>query len=158
MDKLEFGYKCKDIITGMTGILNARARFITGCDRIKLIKEDGKTDWFDVPMIKIIDKGVFEEIKETKHNMYDDLDNALYDFGTLAKDKITEFEGRIIVISIGISGDINYGLSPKFHRDNKDNDAVSFDEGRLEVIDTMNKKINTNSERTGGVSPVLKYR
>jgi hypothetical protein len=34
MEKLEFGYKCKDIVTGEEGTLKTRAIFITGCDRV----------------------------------------------------------------------------------------------------------------------------
>lgn len=158
MKKLEFGYNCKDIVTGVEGILKSRAKFITGCDRVEIIK-DGEGQWVDVPTIKILDDGVFKDLQETEQcNMYDDIDDALYEFGMLAKDKITNFEGKIITISIGISGDISYGLSPKFAKESQNNDATWFDEGRIEIIDTKKDEIKTEGKRTGGAVPNLKCR
>jgi hypothetical protein len=159
MNKLQFGYKCKDIVTGFEGILKTRGIFITGCDRIELINKDSEGKWFDVPTTKVLDNGIFEELQETNQcNMYDDIDEALFDFGVLAKDKITDFQGTIIAKSISISGDISYGLTPKFDKNSKENDAMWFDEGRLEVIDTKKEEINTNSKRTGGAVPSLRIR
>lgn len=158
MKKLEFGYKCKDIITGFEGTLKTRGVFITGCDRIELINND-KSEWFDIPTVKVLDSGVFEELQETGQcNMYSDINEALYDFGVLAKDTITGYEGRIVAKSIGIAGDISYGLSPKFAKDNRNNDAVWFDEGRIKVIDENREKVTTNSKRVGGAVPNLKCR
>jgi hypothetical protein len=90
--------------------------------------------------------------------MYEDINEALYDFGVLAKDTITGYEGKIIGKSISISGDISYGLSPKFAKESKNNDATWFDEGRLEIIDTKKDEIKTNEKRTGGAVPNLKIR
>lgn len=159
MNKLQFGYKCKDIITGFEGILKTRGMFITGCDRIELVNKDGKAEWFDVPTTKILDSGVFEELQATNQcNMYDDIDEALYDFGVLAKDKITDFQGIIIAKSISISGDISYGLSPKFDKNSKENESIWFDEGRIEIVDNKKEEINTSSKRTGGAVPSLRIR
>lgn len=157
MNKLEFGYKCKDIVTGFEGILKTRGIFITGCDRVELVNEK-ESLWADVPTIKILDNGVFEELKNTNMcNMYDDINESLFEFGVLAKDKITDFQGIIVAKSISISGDISYGLSPKFDKSNKENDATWFDEGRIEVIDTKKEELNA-SKRTGGAVPNLKCR
>lgn len=159
MKKLEFGYKCKDIVTGFEGILKTRGIFITGCDRIEIVNNEGEGKWFDVPIIKVLDEGVYQELQEIGQcNSYDDIDESLYEFGVLAKDKITEFTGKIIAKSISISGDISYGLSPKFEKDNKENDSIWFDEGRIEIIDNKKEEINTNSKRTGGAVPNLKCR
>jgi hypothetical protein len=161
MKKLEFGFKCKDIVTGFEGILKTRGIFITGCDRVELVSgnKDEDKQWFDVPILKVIDEGVYEELLETGQcNMYEDINEALYDFGVLAKDTITGYEGKIIGKSISISGDISYGLSPKFAKESKNNDATWFDEGRLEIIDTKKDEIKTNEKRTGGAVPNLKIR
>jgi hypothetical protein len=159
MTKLEFGYKCKDIITGMEGILKTRAIFITGCDRIELSVTDGECKWCDIPTIKVLDEGVSKDLQETGQcNMYDDINEALYEFGVLAKDIITGYEGKIVAKSIGISGDISYGLSPEYKRDVRDNEAVWFDEGRIEVIDVKKDEININTKRTGGAVPNLRCR
>lgn len=158
MEKLEFGYMCKDIVGGFEGILKTRATFITGCDRVALVNEKEEY-WSDVPTVKITDIGVFKDLEETgKCNKYDDIDEALYEFGVLAKDVITGFEGKIIAKSISISGDIGYGLSPQYKRDAKDNEAVWVDEGRIEIIDTKKDEIKTNEKRIGGAVPNLRIR
>lgn len=158
MEKLEFGYKCKDIVTGFEGILKSRAMFITGCDRVEVVK-DSEEKWLDVPVTKIVDEGVYKELQETGQcNTYDDINEALYDFGILVKDKITGYEGKIIAKSISISGDISYGLSPKFEKDSRNNDAIWFDEGRIEIVDVKKDEIATNEKRTGGAVPNLKCR
>jgi hypothetical protein len=106
-----------------------------------------------------LDEGVSKDLQETNQcNKYDDIDEALYEFGILAKDIITGYEGKIIAKSISISGDISYGLSPKFAKENRNNDATWFDEGRIEVIDTKKDEIKTNEKRTGGAVPNLKCR
>lgn len=160
MENLEFGYRCKDIITGFEGILKTRASFITGCDRVELVignKEEEK-QWFDVPMLKIVDKGIYEELQNVKCNKYNDINEALYEFGSFVNDKITGFKGTIAGKSISISGDISYGVTPKFEKDNKDNNAVWLDEGRIEVIETKKEEIKTDTRRTGGAVPNLKFR
>ena len=159
MEKLEFGYKCKDIVTGFEGILKTRGMFITGCDRVEIVDGSGEAKWFDVPTVKILDDGIFEELQENgRCNDYNDISEALYDFGVLAKDKITDFTGRVVGKAIGVSGDISYGLSPKFDKNSKENESVWFDEGRIEVIDEKKEEINTNTKRTGGAVPNIKYR
>jgi hypothetical protein len=159
MKKLELGYKCKDIVTGVEGILKTRAIFITGCDRVELVVKNGEVKWFDVPTIKVLGDGVSKDLQETGQcNMYDDIDDALFEFGMLAKDIITNYEGKIVAKSISISGDISYGLSPKFEKDSRNNDAIWFDEGRIEVIDTKKDEIKTNEKRIGGAVPNLKCR
>lgn len=156
---LEFGYNCKDIVTGFEGILKSRAKFITGCDRVGIVNKEGEEKWFDVPTVTVIDEGVFKNLQETNQcNEYSDIDEALYDFGTLAKDIITNYEGKIVCVSIGISGDISYGLSPKFEKENRNNDAVWFDEGRIEIIDTKKDEIKSTGQRTGGATPNFKCR
>lgn len=158
MEKLEFGYKCKDIVTGFEGILKSRAMFITGCDRVEIVNDD-KEKWFDVPVTKIIDKGVYEDLQQTRQcNTYDDISEALYNFGVLAKDKITGYKGKIVAKSISISGDISYGLSPRFEKESRNNDAIWFDEGRIEIVDIKKDEIVTSEKRTGGAVPSLKCR
>lgn len=157
MEKLEFGYKCKDIVTGFEGILKSRGMFITGCDRVELVK-DSEEKWFDAPVVKILDDGVYNDLLETGCNKFDDLNESLYDYGVLARDKITGYEGKIIAKSISITGDISYGLSPKFEKESRSNDAIWWDEGRLEIIDIKKDEIKTNEKRTGGAVPSLKCR
>jgi len=160
MENLEFGYKCKDIITGFEGILKTRASFITACDRVELVNNNEiEGRWFDAPTIKILDEGIYKDLQEIKQcNLYNDIEEALYEFGVLAKDVITDYEGKIITKSIGISGDISYGLSPKYAKESNNNDGVMFDEGRIKVIDDKKDEIKTSEKRTGGVVPNFKFR
>ena len=158
MKNLEFGYNCKDIVTGFEGILKGRAKFITGCDRVELI--NGKeSEWVDAPTLKILDEGIYKDLSENNScNKYDDIDQALYEFGMLAKDKITNFQGKIITISISITGDISYGLSPEFAKESRSNDASWFDEARIKILNTKKDEIDNNSKRIGGATPNLKCR
>lgn len=155
---LEFGYECKDIITGIEGILKTRGIFITGCDRVEIIPKDKEGVWCDVPLLKVLGEGVSKDIEETGQcNKYKDIDEAKYEFGVLAKDKITGYEGKIIAKSISVAGDIAYGLSPKYAKESKDNNANWFDESRIEIINTNKDEIKTE-KRIGGAVPSLRCR
>ncbi len=159
MEKLEFGFKCKDIISGFEGILKSRAVYITGCDRVELVDEKNESKWFDVPTLKVMDVGVSAELESTNLcNKYDAIKEAVYDFGTVARDKITEFTGTVVAKSIGVSGDISYCLSPKFDKTSKENDGHWIDEGRVETLEIKKEHIVTNTNRVGGAVPNLKYR
>ena len=152
MKKFEFGYKCQDIITGFTGILTDRTMYITGCDRVGLTNEKSETKFFNHNTVKIINKGVFKELLENGCNKYSDLENALYDFGKIGIDKITEYKGKIVCNQLSTSGDISYGLSPKYNPSNRDNNANWFDEARIEVLEENKTEIKTDKKRAGGVS------
>lgn len=160
MENLEFGYRCKDIITGFEGIVGTRGIFITGCDRVQLIggiTEENK-QWFDVPTLEVIDTEVYDKLQNIECNQYNDIAEAKYDFGMCVQDKITNFEGTIIGKAISINGDISYGVSPKFETKSTNNDAVWIDEGRINVIQTEKKEVDNSSKRTGGAVPSLKIR
>jgi hypothetical protein len=58
-DNIKLGDEVKDIITGFQGIAGARARFLTGCDRILIEPpiHEGKVEpveWFDVNRIEVV--------------------------------------------------------------------------------------------------------
>lgn len=61
---LKLGLEVKDKITGFTGIITARASYITGCDKYGVtppVDKDGKvrdSEWFDDGRLEIIGKGV----------------------------------------------------------------------------------------------------
>jgi hypothetical protein len=161
MEKIEFGFKCRDIITGFEGVIVERATFITGCDRVKMVRgsEEKDTKWFDVPTLEFIDDEVCKKLQNTGCSKYDDLLEAKYDFGVTLEDKITKYKGAVIGKALSITGDINYGLSPTFDRSSKENDAKWHDESRLTVIiETPKSEINTTSKRSGGVTCDLKIR
>lgn len=160
MNNLEFGCKYKSLVVNFEGILMSRVSFITGCDRVALVDEKGEDKIFDVNLIRKIDNGIYEELNDTSiYNRYEDLDNALYDFGLLAKDKITEYEGRIVCKQISATGDIAYGLSPKYSPKSRDNEASWFDESRIEILEKKEikeeedkKEIKKPEGRVGGIA------
>jgi len=53
--------------------------------------------------------------------------------GKLARDKVTGFEGIVVVKGIHLFGCTTYALAPKT-KDGKLEDSRSFDEGRIEII------------------------
>ena len=160
MEKLEFGYRCQDIITGFEGVVTTRGTFITGCDRVELTKGVQKEDkqWFDVPTLEVVDKSTYEKLQKIDCNKYDDISEAKYDFGTHAKDRLTGYEGVIVGKSISINGDISYGLSPQYDKISRDNNASWFDESRIDVIEYKKEIVENSPKRTGGAVPSLKIR
>ena len=61
MFKFKKGQKAKDIITGFTGIITARADYITGCNQYSLASEaqDNKPadyQWFDENRVEIVEE------------------------------------------------------------------------------------------------------
>lgn len=68
---IKLGQKAKDKVTGFTGIITARASYLTGCDQYVLtptVDEHGKTvegQWFDESRIKVTGEGVsIEDVVE----------------------------------------------------------------------------------------------
>lgn len=156
--KIELGNKVKDLITDFEGIVTQRGTFITGCDRIEVKNKEGRVEWFDIPTIELIDEGVSKQLMENGCNAFDNLDEALYNFGIKAIDKVTEYEGVIIGKCIALTGDITYALSPKHNQSARDNSATWFDESRIEVIKEEKINVKNSSKRTGGAVPSLNVR
>lgn len=159
-ETLEFGVKCRDIVTGFEGVVETRGVFITGCDRVKLthgIKDEEK-HWFDVPTLEIIDREMCEKLKTIECNRYSDIDEAIHSFGAHVKDKITGYEGVVVAKSISINGDICYCVSPTYDRTSKDNSGSWYDESRLVLIEDKKEEIVNASRRVGGAVPDLKLR
>ena len=69
------------------------------------------------------------------------------ELGAKAKDKITGFEGIIVVRCQWLNGCNTYGIKPQKLKDEKTIDTTYFDEPQLIVI---NKKEVTGKRSTGG--------
>lgn len=160
MDKFEFGYECRDVLTGNEGILKSRLICITGCYRVELFKDkEGK--WSDSPLVKIINKGVYDDLQELKNcNKFDDIEDAKYKFGSFVKDTITGFSGKIVAICLGVVGDISYAISPQYNCDvdRESNDAQWFDEGRIKLLQEQEEENTIVSNRSGGAVPNIRCR
>lgn len=67
--KIELGVEAKDKVTGFSGIVTARATYLTGCDQYVLspvVGEDGKVPeahWFDENRLEVTGPGVVEAMK-----------------------------------------------------------------------------------------------
>jgi hypothetical protein len=75
------------------------------------------------------------------------------------EDKVTKYRGVVVGRALGLTGDINYGLSPTFDRSSKENDAKWYDESRV-IIVTENQKteVKSSTKRSGGATCDLKIR
>lgn len=68
------GVKAKDVITGVEGIIVARAEHLTGCNTYGVAPQrlkDGKrldTEWFDEGRIRVTGKGVTPDMVKAKDN------------------------------------------------------------------------------------------
>lgn len=70
-------------------------------------------------------------------------------FGKLAKDKITGFEGIITSKHFYITGCAQYGLQPKIDKDGKVPDKNYFDEARVEIIEVSIEPKKVQGEEKG---------
>lgn len=73
MSKVKLGVKARDKITGFTGIVIAKSKWLTGCDQFALkppVEKDGKMQeahWFDKGAVEYVDAGINkEEVKDKK--------------------------------------------------------------------------------------------
>ena len=72
-NKIKLGVRAKDIVTGFTGIVYAKAKYLTGCNQFALkpgVDEKGNIQdahWFDEGALEYVDKGISkEEVKADK--------------------------------------------------------------------------------------------
>jgi len=68
---VQLGQEVQDKISGFKGIAVARVEWLYGCVRIGVapkVNKDGKADcaYFDEPQLKIVGKGVRNEVPETR--------------------------------------------------------------------------------------------
>lgn len=135
----EFKYSmntlAKDCISGFTGVIITRSAHLFGCAQYGLapqeLSTDGtprKTEHFDEARIEIIDtSNVLNE-----DNSYDDI--FAIKLGTEVKDKVSNFEGKVLLITENMNNCSQYYVEPTVDKDGKTRDGNWFDEGRLEVI------------------------
>ena len=69
--------------------------------------------------------------------------------GKLARDKVTGFEGIIVVKGVHLFGCNTYALAPKV-KDGKIEDSHSFDEARIEIIGEGVRPSDVQGDKPGG--------
>ena len=160
---LEFGTECKDMITGVEGILTGRYVFLTGCDRYEITPKDAtKTSAiFDMSRIEILDMGpnsLIDKFKAAGMNNASDLDTSKFELGDVLEESITKYTGTCTGKHICTDGDVSYSIT--MSKLSKDNTTMAswWDEGRLTLIkkskeaEVVKENVKT-SKRTGGVVP-----
>lgn len=70
---VELGQKAKDKVTGFTGIIIGRCKYLYGCTQYGLVPEskDGKTSeavWFDEGRLIIVGRGILPKEVKAKKN------------------------------------------------------------------------------------------
>jgi hypothetical protein len=128
------GIKARDIITGCEGIIVTRNDHISGCAHYGLAQPETEagvippTEFFDEGRIEFVGKGVSDRVEDPDATFK-------YEAGLLAKDKITGFKGKIGVRGQTFNSADNYALIPDVDEKGKLQEAMFFDEGRLEILD-----------------------
>ena len=63
IEDVKFGDEARDLVTGFTGIVTAKALYATGCNQVSMqppVKDDGAfvdSRWFDIERIEVIAPG-----------------------------------------------------------------------------------------------------
>ena len=137
-----FGKLAKDEIRGFEGIINGRADYITGCSQYQLVPKavDNKLPnslWIDEGRLTIDgEKLIPPKIKETMN------------FGKLAKDSISGFEGIITAVYYYNDNKL-YELTPK-SVDNSSETSKTFVAFRVEIGELQIKEEKKKTDKEGG--------
>jgi hypothetical protein len=125
----------KDSVSGFKGIIIARNAHLFGCAQYGLapqeLSSDGKprdTEYFDESRIEILDAT----------NATRGTDEYQYIFaiplGKEVKDKVSGFQGKIILVVENLHNCNQYFVEPPIGKDKKPQAGKWFDEGRLIVV------------------------
>jgi hypothetical protein len=125
----------KDTVSGFEGIIIARSAHLFGCAQYGLAPQDlasdgttKKTEYFDESRIEILD----EVNAVIGDNEYKDI--FAIPLGTEVKDKVSNFQGKVLVIIENLHNCNQYYVEPPVDKDGKPQDGQWFDEGRLEFV------------------------
>ena len=151
MEDIKIGTYCKDVVTGVEGLVIAKIIWLFGCNKYILLSYDEKNSkeirtTIDEKRLKRIEPKSEEFIIEENEGRQTDF------FGKLCCDKVSGYKGICIGRLINAFGSDQYCLTPQVNKNNKKrgSDEV-FDEGRLTVIREVIKNEEVLSERKGGM-------
>jgi len=144
------GFKAKDKITGLEGVITAKAEFQFSPERWELtpskLGKDGnvvKSRWFDTPRLKVGTKPVID-VNPVKPTII---------LGDEVEDSITGKRGIATARFTFSNGCIRIELTPKKLDKEEDNELV-FDEQRLLVINGDKKTpVAVTADKPGGTRP-----
>lgn len=125
----------KDSISGFEGVVIARNAHLFGCAQYGLapkeLGSDGsprKTEYFDESRIEILDNSKAVEGSNDYQDIY------LIPLGTEVKDKVSSFQGKVLMVIENLHNCNQYYVEPPVDKDGKPRDGQFFDEGRLTVV------------------------
>ena len=125
----------KDKVSGFQGTIIARNAHLFGCAQYGLAPQelgtDGspkQTEFFDEARIEILDN------KNAVHSEDEYKGIFTIPLGTEVIDKVSEFQGKILMVVEYLHNCSSYYVEPKVDKDGKPREGQFFDEGRLDVI------------------------
>jgi hypothetical protein len=125
----------KDSISGFQGVIIARNAHLFGCAQYGLAPQelgsDGsprRTEYFDESRIEILDDANASDGDNEYANIFS------IPLGTEVKDKVSGFQGKILLVVEYLHNCSQYFVEPPVDKDGKPRDGQWYDEGRLEVI------------------------
>jgi len=142
----------RDVVTEFEGIIIAKAIHLSGCNTYLLAPKakngkKRKSQYFSAERVEIFEDGL--SIKAKPKNS--DVENAI-ELGKFGKDKISDFQGIVVVKVINLFGSNSLALEPKA-KDGESKNAVLFDEGRIIITDENGISAKeVQSSKPGGVS------
>ena len=123
------GRKATDIITGLTGVITAKAEFLRAPPEWGLVPdrlhdgEPGKSIWVDEPQLKLGNQVVTANPVE-----------PVVPLGAEVKDELTGFRGTATARFIYLNGCIRVQIAPKVGKDGKFRESQVFDEQQIKVL------------------------
>jgi hypothetical protein len=133
--KYPMNVTAKDTVSSFEGVIIVRNAHLFGCAQYGLapkeLSSDGsprKTEYFDESRIEIINA------TNAAHGNDEYKDIFLIPMGTEVKDKVSGFQGKILMVVENMHNCNQYYVEPPVDKEGKPRDGQFFDEGRLEVV------------------------
>lgn len=145
-----FGDVARDRITGFTGVVTARTRWLNNCDRLVLQPrevKDGKpiaSTSFDEPNLEFVEHTDIEIIKVERPG-------EPVELGDTVEDKITGLAGVAIGRTEWMNGCSRVCVQPKELKDGIPVESTTFDESDLRIV--SRPEVAPKPKKTGGPRP-----
>lgn len=122
----------KDTVSGFQGVIIARNAHLFGCAQYGLAPQElstegtpRATEFFDESRIEVVDNSSAVE----GDNDFSDIFSI--PLGSEVEDKVSGFEGKVLVVVEYLHNCSQYHVAPPVDKDKKLRDGEWFDEGRL---------------------------
>jgi hypothetical protein len=155
---MKTNFKCpmnviaKDTISGFQGVIITRTAHLFGCAQYGLapqeLSSDGtprKTEYFDELRIEILDNTNAVDGSDE----YDDI--FAIPLGTEVKDKVSGFNGNVLIVLENLHNCNQYYVEPPVDKDGKPCEGQFYDEGRLTIISEGISPEEVSAAKSGSV-------